>query len=194
MEKPYQNGWIISYVVSNNFNGSLLEKEELQALIDSNYGIRYTKDVKVVRAIRTGVKTIKKKKKTSLVSDYFPGSHYVKSDKISTKYKEYYITKKESWSSKEFYKLQLPDRFLKIKISPNIITHTRGKDRDLESERAFLYEKLYHSSDYDSFLANYGKSYPKDKARRKIRDDINKFKNGDIDDIYNDRTPLEYEY
>ncbi|HRG52726.1 MAG TPA: hypothetical protein PLL00_07815 [Bacteroidia bacterium] len=81
-----------------------------------------------------------------------------------------------------------------VKIKPNLITHIRGKNGDLESEKATLYEKLYHSHDFESFAINFNKSHPKHKDRRKLRDDINKFKNGSADDIYTEKIPLHYKY
>ncbi len=198
LDKPYQSGWIISYVAADNIRNQY-KADEIQELIDKYYSKRYTKDVKVIQAIRRGDKSIKRSKKISLVSDYLPGCHTSFEYKdIITKYKDFYYEVNNYYSKKlgkTLYSLNLPKNLIKVKVRPNMITHTQGKNRALESEKFKLFNRLWCSDEFIEFYDHhYQKCYPRYIDRPKYRDKINKFKNGDIEDIYNEKIPLEYKY
>lgn len=194
LEEPYQDGWILSYRLSDNISCSKLEREELKQLIKDSYSNSHVKDVRVIRCIRSGEESFKKRKKISLIKDYLPYPKMIKYEHINISYKEYYTEwNNRYYSSKDHYKLVLPSRYLKVKIKPNIITHTRGIHGDLESKKYKLYYKIYYSGQYDDCLGyNWKDVYPKYKDRTKVKNKINKFKNGDIEDIYNEKIPQEY--
>lgn len=191
LEKPYTKGWVISYVLKEDIPAKY-DRNQMQILLDKYYGSIYTNDVKVVKAIRRDEKIVKRRNKISLTSDYFPSSHYLFDEKeLNPDFSQFYI-RYENQFKKVYYKLDLI-KYLKIRVRPNIITHTRGKDGKLESERDKLRELLYHSGKYEDCLDyRHLATYPKYKDRTKIKSKINKFKNGDIEDIYNEKIPQEY--
>lgn len=90
---------------------------------------------------------------------------------------------------KEFLKLQkkLADYWDKA-------CHNTRRGQKYQKLYTELYNKMWNTGKYHSFLINYGKSYPRHKGRTKKRDDIQKFKNGQIEFISIDKIPREYEY
>lgn len=69
LEEPYQDGWILSYRLSDNISCSKLEREELEQLIKDSYSNSYVRDVRVIRCIRSGKESFKKRKKGDFRSD-----------------------------------------------------------------------------------------------------------------------------
>ena len=202
LDKPYQRGWVIFYDVREDIKRRL-DYPTIKEAVEEAYYESYTNDIKVVRAIRRkeGNGLIKNKwGSIQSVSSYYPHRRLYSE-------KEYEITKTlnkflELDTSSEAYRkfgrkayyCAFPHYWLVIKVKPNIITHKKSKGGEIESEYENIRKRLYWSGEFISFQINYGKSYPSHKDRTKIRGSIRKFINGDADDIYSEKIPLEYEY
>lgn len=202
LENPYQRGWVISYDLRSDIKNRK-DYPEIKEALDLGWHETYTNNVKVVRAIRNGDNSslIKGKyNKARLISDYYPIRNKISEKEylISKSLNKYYTLDSTSEAytkyNRKYYYCSFPSYWLVLKVKPNIITHTRLKGGEIEREYDFLRYKLYGSGDYYNFLTNYSKSYPSYKDRTKVRSKIRKFINGDIDDIYNDKVPLEYTY
>lgn len=96
--------------------------------------------------------------------------------KINKKEKKY---KKYKKLLKEFYKLHR-------------LMYTKKMTFEIQSEYRKLHNKLFDSGKYEEFNIHLDKTFPKYKDRTKVKNKINKFKNGDIEDIYNEKIPQEY--
>lgn len=198
LDEPYQCGWEIIYDVREDIK----RREDypyIKELIELSYYPNYTRNVNLVRAIRRKENSFQGKRGIVLVNSCLPHrKDLYKEDLVNLKLNKWYELDERHPSyikyKREIYKLTLPSYWLVLKVKPYIVTHTRGRDAELESEYDKLRKELYFSGKYDKFIPNYGSSYPAYKDRTKLRDSISKFKNGQIDDIYNEKIPLIYDW
>ena len=115
---------------------------QMQILLDKYYGSIYANDVKVVKAIRKRWKNYSKKNKISF--NWIIFHHliiYFDEKRTKSDFSQFLYRRYETSLKKVYYKLDLI-KYLKLELDPNIITHTRGKDGKLESERDKLRELL----------------------------------------------------
>lgn len=203
LNKPYQSGWIILYDLRDDIKRRQ-DYSDIKKCLDLGWHQSYTKNVNIVRAIRKGdTKSFIKSKYGSLylISDYLPYRRNISEEdyfKLDNKTNKYYILDTTSdnyikYKRKRWY-CDFPNYWLVLKVKPNIITHKRLKGGELQSEYDYIRNKIYNSKEFNSFITNYDKFYPKSKDRVKIRCIIRKFINGDIEDIFNDKIPLKYKY
>lgn len=202
LDKPYQSGWIISYDVREDIKRRS-NYPIIKEVIELGWHDSYTKNVNVIRAIRRKEKTMIKSRFGSLncVSTYYPQRKNISDDtyqKLDFKTNRYFELDTSSeryrkYQRKEYY-VTVPSFWLVLKVKPNMITHKRKKGGEMESEYDCIMHRLYWSGEFQSFIINYGRSYPVSKDRARTRSDIRKFLNGDIEDIYVNKVPLEYEY
>lgn len=198
LDKPYNDGWVISYRLRDDARRRK-DFPILQEVLDLGYATSHTSNLNFVKAIRRGDKILtytKKKKKVRV--DLRPGTYSIPEKKyltFSPEVKKYFILDTTSDPYKlrgvKIYYASISSYYLKLRVKPHTITHTVKKGGDIETEVSFLRDKL------DEFWReqdNYSKSYPAFKDRAKVRAKIQKFKKGELDDIYNDKIPLEYDY
>lgn len=201
LDKPYQNGWLMFYDLRDDIKRRS-DYPIIKECLDIGWCESSTKNINVVRAIRRGdYKALIKSRfgKMTLVSDFLPHRKDIPEDKylkLNIKANKYFVLNTTSdrylkYQRKDYY-CSFPSYWLMLKVKPYIITHKYLKGGELESEYDCLRQRLYWSGEFNSFMTNYGKSYPASKDRTRIRSSIRKFINGDVDDIYNNKIPLEY--
>lgn len=202
LDKPYQQGWVICYDVRPDIK-KRVDYPIIKEIIESGWSESYTSNVNVVRAIR-------QKKTQALIKNRWNEQHissyYPRRESISeAKYKKLDIKANRYWvldtASERYTKYQRKDYFatvpsfwLVLKVKPFMITHRRQKGGVIESEYEQLRSRLYFSGEFQSFIINYGKSFPKIKERTRAKVNIKKFMKGVADDIVNEKIPMEYEY
>ena len=71
-------------------------------------------------------------------------------------------------------------------------SHSREKGGESEQEYEYLRDKLRLY--WHKYSTNYGSSYPRYKDRTIMRDKIQKFKKGEIDDISVEKIPKDYDW
>lgn len=199
LDTPIQKGWIVIQKLRDDF-AKHPEAANIQTVLD--YGYRKDKIInseKEVRLIRQGKKeyTITEHKKRRLINlgpDKRPihverfeelpygVQQYLSLDTLSDAYKLY---------GRKWYYADIPEHWIVLKAKPNIITHYRDKGGPLEQEYEYVKNKLY--AYWDTHGKGHHGSYPKSN-RKRIKDNIQKYLKGDIDDIYNDKTGKEYDY
>lgn len=198
LKQPYNAGWRITYRLRDDI---LRRKDSdiIKQVLELGYDSQLTYNVEYVKAIRRGEKSINKVKKKKKIKIDLKPRKYCISEKRYLQFPEevqsyfHLDTTCDAYKiyGRKYYYASLSDHWLKLRAKPNIITHTRRKGGDKEIEIAFLRDKL------DEFWReqhNYSKSHPAFKDRARTRDRISKFKKGELDDIYNDKIPLEYDY
>lgn len=178
---------------------SLRHKE----LIESGWSESFTNNVNVVRAIRQK-KTqglIKTKWSVDNISSYYPQRKYISEsdfNKLTLPIAKYWVldTTSELFTKhkRKRWFVVVPSFWLVVKVKPFMITHKKTKGGELESEYQHIRNRLYYSGEFQSFITNYGKSFPKVKERTRIKVQVKKFLKGDAEDIYNERIPQEYTY
>lgn len=198
LSKPYNDGWIISYKLRDDIKRRK-DNYILEEVLERGYSQYKTNNLNSVKAVRRGEKVITKViKKKRVRIDLRPGKYCINEKRyltLSDVAKKYFSLDTicdayKIWGRK-FYYAYLSDYYLVLRAKPNVITHTIKKGGEIESEIAFLRDQLY---EFWREQHNYSKSYPRYKDRTKTRAKIQKFKKGELDDIYNERIPLEYEY
>ena len=141
LEKPYQNGWIITISLRDDIARS--DKGEFfKHLIKIGlYNYITTRDIKIIRAIRAG-------KITRIEDIYPPGGYGYEIEvfrNITQKHYNNLSTKQRKYLYKGvngYYKLSLPSFYIKLQVKPNIITHAIILDRKLEKRKAELESQL----------------------------------------------------
>lgn len=201
LAKPYQNGWTIEYDIRSDIKRRA-DYPNIKKALEVGFGISYTKNVKVVRAIRTKDTTavIKGKWHNNPIFDFYPLRRYVKEEEFNnfSGFSKYYYldTTSERYTKykRKYYYCDFPSYWLVLKVKPNMITHRYIKGGEIEKEYRYLQNRLWYSGEFNHCKISYSKSFPAFKDRSKVRGKIRKFMSGDIEDIYNDRIPLEYYY
>lgn len=90
------------------------------------------------------------------------------------------------------YYLSIPHYWLELKVRPYYVTHQLDKGGEMEQEYEYLRDKLRQY--WHKYSVNYGSSYPAYKDRTRVRDKIQKFKKGEIEDITIEKIPKEYDW
>lgn len=203
LKKPYQSGWIIYYDLRDDIKRRK-DYPMIKQILELGYPKAYTRNVKVIKAIRSKESTIKIKSRWGLhaISNYYPKSNYITKENYDILQKQalnidkYFSLDSEykTRSNRYRYYCTLPQYWLVLKVKPNMITHRYLKGGALEEEEAYLKDRLWYSGEFISFHVNYGSSYPAYKDRSKVRDKISKYMKGEIDDIENEKVPKEYDY
>lgn len=195
LEKPYKDGWFIFYDLRKDI-AARRDAPLIRAIVSAGYHRSFTRNEAHVRAIRAGRKSIKgrKGKMVDLSPAHCQLTHqeYNSLEPLFKKYFELNDTSERyrRWGIKE-YDLNIPSYWVVLRVKARVVTHIQKKGGQLEKEYEFL-RSQYRS--YFDMSTNYGKSYPRGKGRTKMRNSIQKFKNGDLDDIQIERMPLVYEY
>jgi len=197
LDEPYQKGWIIKLELREDIRRRA-DGDIIQKMLDMSFRETTTTSVKHVRMIRQG-------KKSYYVGNrhysLFPPRQCISHEtylSLNPSEQKYFHLDRFSYGyltkGHKTYYGHFPEYWLVIKARPNIITHRRQKGGELEKEYDYLHHKLYHSGEFSEFNINYGKSFPASKDRARVRDDIQKFMKGEIEDIYNLKVPMEYYY
>lgn len=200
LDKPFQNGWVVSIKLRPDV-ANRKDVAEILQVISIGYQEEYiTKSLEEVKMVRQGKKSYSffKRKKRENKSLIPPKKRLTEKqfNELSDNLKSYFYLDTFSYAHTKHqlkvYYINIPEYWLELKARQNMITHTRKKGGELEQEYDYLDKKCREY--WLLSTGGYGKSYPMSKARTKTRSDIKKFMKGEIDDLYNDRTPLEYEY
>lgn len=201
LAKPYQNGWTIEYDV----RADIKRRQDypiIKEALEKGFNTSYTKNVKVIRAIRSKdtKAIIKGKWSDQLISSFYPIMNYISEDQFNDSgimCKYYYLdTASERYIKykRKCYYCSFPSYWMVLKVKPNMITHRYIKGGEIEKEYNYLHDRLWHSGEFNNCITNYSKSFPAHKDRSKLKGKIRKFINGDLEDIYNERVSLKYEY
>lgn len=188
LKTPYQKGWLIKYDLRPDIKRRKDFESIKQVLELAYYHDQFINDVNTVKAVRKGEKFITKKgKKIDLRPERYHIRHNEYLD-LTEKVQSYFCldTMHEAYKKweRKYYISTIPDHWLVLKAKPNMITHIQKKGGELESELAELKKKM------DIFWMEYAGSYKRfniKSPRRMIRDNINKFKNGQAEEIYNEK-------
>jgi len=189
LKEPYQKGWNISIRLRDDIS----RREDahiIQKIIDLGWHKEhYTTDLEAVKAVRKGLKsyictTYKKPLSISLIphrkdikeEEFNKLPNHIKQafrlDDFSERYTKY---------NRKYYYCCLPNFYTELKVRPNIITHERLKGGELESEKDFLRNKLWLL--WSIYLPS-EKRVSLKSERRITRDEIQKYKKGEKDDIF----------
>lgn len=197
LSEPYQRGWRVKFELREDIARSPMGPV-IQSILDDHMGGWVTQNVNHVRAIRQGKKTYEHKGK---IIDLTPRAHRIseaKYEELTREQKKFFTLDigSEDYRKRGYkrYYPTFPNYYLKLKARPNLITHKRQKGGELESELEQLKARIWYSAEFIEFQTNYGTSYPRHKDRTRTRDKIQKFKKGEIEDIYNEKVPREYDY
>lgn len=190
LKTPYQKGWVITFRLRDDISRRADAELILQVLERGWNKETYVKDIEAVKAVRQGhTSYITKRKDVNgkyISVDLRPQRKLIDKkqyEALPDRIKEYFYldTTHEAYKkyNREYFYGVLPQYYLELKVRPYMITHERVKGGELEEEYKFLRDKL---QEYWREYFSYGK-YPRGSQRRETRDKIQKFKNGDSDDI-----------
>lgn len=198
LKEPYQDGWYINIHLREDIakDASFINK----AIEIGYYKNKFTKKVKEVRLIRQGkVSYIETTNKSKCHIDITPAKIHISEEKFLTLdekvQKLFYLdTISDAYRiwGRKYFKINLPSYYITLKVKPNILTHYRKKGGELEQEYQYLRDKIQQYWVENS--GGFSTSYPKTKQRAQTREQIKKFMNGEIEDIYNNKIPREYNY
>lgn len=191
--EPFKDGWYIFYDLRKDISFRK-DAQIIRDAIGIGYYRSFTRNVVHVKAVRAGKKSVKGKK--GKIISLCPGKcrltpkeyealsptikRYFELDELSERYTK--------WGIKE-YRINMPAYWLTLRTKGRVVTHIQKKGGELESEYQFLSDQYYNFFD---MRTGYTIGYPKHKARRQTRDAIQKFKNGDSDDICVERFRMDY--
>lgn len=195
LEKPYQRGWFIVYDLREDIKRRKDAPVILEA-INTGLSFIHTRNVEDVRAVRAGKKSVRGKR--GQIRSLEPGRIKLSEDKykkLSKEVAQYFELDMFSDAYRKYkyklYYLNMPRYWTVLKVKPNLITHVPRKGGELESEYTKLRDQLWR---FWNEKHGYSKSFPKHKDRTKTRAAIQKFKNGETDDVVIKKIPLEYKY
>lgn len=198
LKEPYQKGWNISIRLRDDISRRD-DAHIIQQIIDLGwYKEKYVTDINAVKAIRKGLKSyICTRYKEPISINLFPRRKDLTKeqynnlpekiklnfclDNFSERYLKY---------NRKYYYCYLPAYYTELRVRPNIITHERLKGGELESEKDFLRDKLWLL--WNIYLRS-GKRINLKSERRITRDEIQKFKKGESEDIFLSKKQ-EYDY
>lgn len=189
LKEPYQKGWNISIRLRDDIS----RREDayiIQQIVDLGWHKElYVTDIEAVKAVRKGLKSYvctkyKEPHSISLIphrrdireEEFNELPNHIKQSFRLDNFSERYIK-----YGRKYYYCYLPNFYTELKVRPNIITHERLKGGELESEKDFLRDKLYPL--YDIYYRR-GRKVNLKSERRITRDEIQKFKKGEKDDIF----------
>lgn len=198
LKEPYQKGWNISIRLRDDIS----RREDahiIQQIVDLGWHKeRYTTDLEAVKAVRKGLKSyICTKYKEPVSISLFP----LRKDLTEEQYNNLPEKVKLNFClddfnerylkyNRKYYYCHLPNYYTELKVRPNIITHERLKGGELESEKDFLRGKLQEF--YRIYYYGYKRINLKSE-RRIVRDEIQKYKKGENEDIFLSKKQ-EYNY
>lgn len=201
LKEPYQRGWILYLDLREDIKRRKdypsIKKAFDLARVDAR-----TRDIKVIKKVRSskGFLPLCRSldvKKTGFYQ--FPQLAKIRKSEyeslLPSEKKWYELAPfEEKWAAfrGSYYQLNIPLYWIEVKVKPNIITHAYAINPALEKELAELQKKL--DVYWKEFGHNYSTSYPAYKDRAIIRDKIQKFKRGEIEDITIEKIPKEYDY
>ena len=200
LDKPYQKGWVIYLDLRDDIKNRK-DYSAIRKCFDLVARESKTRDVKVIKRLR-GTKRYNKAYplfKDNWLGNIVPSFGTIDEKRYSSlapDEKKFFEIDPEHAKWVSFrgnrYWLNIPHFWIEVKVKPNMITHHYQVNPALEKEMAELDKKLdmYRLE----FGINYSKSYPAYKDRTKIRDKIQKYKKGEIEDIPIEKVPLEYVY
>lgn len=198
LKEPYQKGWNISIRLRDDIS----RREDahiIQQIIDLGwYKERYTTDLEAVKAVRKGLKSyICTKYKEPVSISLFPlrkdlteEQYNNLPEKIKLNFCLDDFSERYLKYNRKYYYCHLPNYYTELKVRPNIITHERLKGGELESEKDFLRGKLQEF--YRIYYYGYKRINLKSE-RRIVRDEIQKYKKGENEDIFLSKKQ-EYDY
>lgn len=193
--KPFKDGWYIFYDLRKDVSARK-DADIIRAAISRGFHRSFTRNEAHVRLIRGGKKSAKGRKGKTIdlspAKDFLTVKEY---EALDIRIKKYFELddlheRFRKWGIKN-YKIKIPYYWLVLRVKGRVVTHIQKKGGELESEYQFLRDQYYS---YFDLGTNYGKSYPCYKDRAKVRAAIQRFKNGDAEDICIEKVPMEYEY
>lgn len=218
LKEPYQKGWIISFNLSKqalNRADGLIMKAVLD-WISVDYTTNDVSQIRLARKFKSWkdfkfqMYTAKNRKGNVFNIKYDLGPHLKpitesQYDSIDQSLQKFFYRREEqitNWSgsntfTKILYYSNIPEYYIEVKVSPNMITHTTKIDSEILKEEAFLEAKRYeleYNGDAAGKYRNYGSSYPATKDRTRTRDVTRKFLKGEVEDIPNEKIKREYDY
>lgn len=199
--KPYQDGWIIGFVLRQDALGRKDAPAMLEALKVA--GTPYeTKDLKKISRVRQ-LKSWNKchsifmvKRKYNLFSankklneEYYAGPTLHTLDpkryealSLAAKSFFYKVTEVSIWGGRTYdrYYHSVPSYYIELRVTKRIVTHHGGVDPEIVSELKWIDAKLDQ-------LQAWGRSYPmypnKGAVRTSVRTNTRRFLKGEVDDI-----------
>lgn len=201
LKEPYQRGWILYLDLRDDIKRRR-DYPSIRRAFDLAAVEARTRDVKLVKKVRSNkgylpfCRSLDVKK-----NNFYQFPQLVKIRKseyetlLPSEKKWYELAPfEEKWASfrGSYYQLNIPLYWIEVKVKPNIITHAYALNPALEKEIAELKKKL--DVYWIEFGVDYGSSYPAYKDRAIMRDKIQKFKRGEIEDITIEKIPKEYDY
>lgn len=198
LKEPYQKGWNISIRLRDDIS----RREDahiIQQIVDLGWHKEnYTTDIEAVKAVRKGLKSyICTKYKEPVSISLFPlrkdlteEQYNNLPEKVKLNFRLDNFTERYLKYNRKYYYCHLPNYYTELKVRPNIITHERLKGGELESEKDFLRGKLQEF--YRIYYYGYKRINLKSE-RRIVRDEIQKFKKGENEDIFLSKKQ-EYNY
>lgn len=216
LKEPYQRGWIMSLDLIQEAKNRQDSFEMLQALdlVQEPY---YTKSISEVRIARRSKNyreavrelSIEYSKKYGAVVHHTtigPKIHHIKESHYdllpaSLKPKFYRCEyQKKLWDGS--YKAEIsfandiPEHYIKVKVSPYMITHARQPDPEIEREKHWVDAKMddLRYQGYSSWSSD-SKHYKEGALRMNTRDMIRKLRKGEIEDTQffpEDKTRIDY--
>lgn len=202
LEKPIQHGWKVYFDFRDdikNRNDYPVIKQAFDLVHKEGY-TRNVKYIKRIRADRSWTSFIKesenlKKWRWGVIPQLVPIPQHAY-DKLPDNIKKWFILDVyyEKWASfrGHQYRLDIPRFWLILKTRPYIITHRRLKGGPVEKEYEFIRKKLRDL--WLVFAVDYSSSYPAYKDRTKVRSAISKFHKGEVEDIFIEKIPREYDW
>lgn len=142
LEKPYQKGYVRKFILREDVALSK-DSEFFQSILDCINNEQYSDNKKFRHKVKVKGKRKKvlevKRQYLSFVT-FYDWIHKKQFVDFTAKQKNYfYLTEVRGWDGKlqQVYKFTEPHMFV-LKVSPNIITHYKPLDLDLEKERKHI--------------------------------------------------------
>ena len=201
LKEPYQRGWIVYLDLREDIKRRK-DYPSIRKAFDLAAVEARTRDVRLIKRLRSNRSYLPICRDVSVkkLGFYqFPQLSKIRKSEyenlLPSERKWYELASfEEKWASfrGSYYQLNIPLYWVEVKVKPNIITHTYALNSALEKELAELRKKL--DIYWKEFGHNYSTSYPAYKDRTIMRDKIQKFKTGEIEDIIIEKIPKEYDY
>lgn len=191
LPEPIQVGWIVYYTIRED-----IQKRKDFPFINEAFACTYGRAYNIiknsndVRLIRKGITEYRKKGE---IVSLKPGCSSISKkqyENLQERTKKYfYEDKRYNWVR---YYPNFPNYYLVLKVKKNIHTHYKDKGGDLEKRRDYLRDLLFAAD--SPLFTNYSKCYPASRMRTQVRDQIQKFKKGEIEDISISKPFMDYIY
>jgi hypothetical protein len=196
-DKPVPKGWLVNFELRKD----ILSRDDapyILAAMQVGYKPQYIGNVKHVRMMRAGQKGFWQQGRRGRVwvkfGPHVPHLTQKEYDKLHPAVQKFFHL--DRWNFHHWYRdkyiISLPEYWLLPKARTRYLTHYRDIDPELESQKKWLRDQM--ETYWREYGHSYSKSYPAHKDRARVRDAISKFKKREIDDIPNEKVPLEYEH